>query len=275
MEDQYVRGEIRFLAVTLVGPAKAGKTALVNAFVNNTFESQYQPTGERMFYYTYFKPAAADSEEFDTTSWCIEIEDTPAFDCNDEESQDIFMMLPNGAKATNRVHQQQKLDEEQRKGKKGDDDKDRYPCLTSLVEAPVEHIKAITCNRMVYLFVFDCNDEKSYKEALGSYELMNQYREKKGSTKAGLNPITIFVAAQTDKNPWDRTYKQVKQSAKAWSKTNQISLSFVSAKQFKSIKMLFRKAVEKAKEQETLWNIRKPDMDAKNDITQHEKCSLQ
>lgn len=275
MDSAYVRSDIPFLSVTLVGAAKSGKTALANAFVNNIFDVSYNPTTERMFYHCYFKPPSGDGES--EVSWCIEIEDMPAFDKTDDSMLEVFNSFPSGTGAMRKVHKMQtekaQREKESKKGgaKKGDD---KYPCLTSLVEAPVKHVKPLTCNRMVYFFVFDCNLEESYKDARGAYELMMQYREKKGATSASA-PITIFVATKIDVNPWDKKFKQVKMSAMKWSQTDQIPLYFVSAREFVRIKSLFKKAIEKAKEKETLWNIRKPDMEAKSEHAGNQGCSLQ
>lgn len=230
--------------VTLLGPAKGGKTSLINAFVNNYCPQGYVPTDDPTLYYRTIgvtNPGAEGSKQ--SMNVLIEIEDSYASDRSD--GKDCYGEV---RKVNNFLSMKSQNQPAPTKG-------------TSTGGGPVEigfsnakeTFEAISQNRMGYLIVFDVNDRESLESATRVHkEFCNRQKYK----KTNLNPVIYIVANQIDKDPSGEAYKINEELLKTYAKEDHsvtFKISFVSAAEFTGVRRLFREICDEIVAHPQLW----------------------
>jgi len=139
---------------------------------------------------------------------------------------------------------------------------------------PNGEFRPLTRRRMVYLFVFDCNDQDSYMEALRRIGEFQEALAKKGVTKA--RPMVYLVANKIDKDPIGWPNSSIHAHMKDYCQSNSVNQAEVSALQYKGIKKLFRTIIQDLKLRQPLWKLDPLTKDGDGEEGEDgEKCSVQ
>lgn len=275
-----------FVRITLIGAAGSGKTSLINAFVNNVFYSQYQPTKDLTLYYTTLRlPEEDDTPPFNCL---LEIEDTWACDkIGDEKMEFVYNPWWPSTKEDAMIETMMKKDwqVEQKKDKTlGEPRTCLSPFSMSLppvletdtsvdrcaVDMEGQRYQPLTRNRMVYFIVFDCNKSESYKIALLQEKAIYDYLKKKA---INAKPVIFLVATKIDEDPGSDISEQVLESVAQKSTKEGVPFEKVSSLKFQGVKRLFRKGVTMARMNQTLWLL-ESGIRQKNDANA-EGCGVQ
>jgi len=111
--------------------------------------------------------------------------------------------------------------------------------------------------RMIYFFVYDANDEKSYFKVHEMYRVFREVCEKKRLKQW---PLLYFIGNKIDVNPDKDTFKGIQSHVKEWARTEvesgrRISTEMVSASRNKFLKKVITSAVQDVKTREPLWKM--------------------
>lgn len=281
---------IAFVRITLIGAANSGKTSLINAFVNNVFYTQYQPTKDLTLYYTTLRiPEEDDTPPFNCL---LEIEDTWACDkIGDEKMEFVYNPWWPSTREDAITETMEKkdwqLDVKKDKTFMANHGEKRS-CLSpfSMSQPPVletesyvdpcavdmegQRYQPLTRNRMVYFIVFDCNNTESYKIALLQEKAIYDYLKKKA---INAKPVIFLVATKIDEDPGSDISEQVLESVAQKSTREGVPFEKVSSLKFQGVKRLFRKGVMMARMNQTLWLL-ESGIRQKNDANA-EGCGVQ
>lgn len=238
------------LRITLVGSAGAGKTSLINAWVNRSIPMQYTETDDPAVYYkTVRLPGAEEGDP--QFSALVEVEDSYASSRGDGVDK-------NGVKRDIgavflRMDRRQPPDEDQIKESAalgGGHLNLPFECY----KLPAHNVhKPLTKNRMGFMFVFDATQTASYTEALNLHKLLIEDMTKK---KLKHKPVLFLVANKIDKDPGppgNLELERVIASARMYAQQNQIRCKEVSATDYKNVKKMFREMVMMIRSNQNLW----------------------
>lgn len=255
--------EIAMLRITLIGACRSGKTTIANMIVNNIYYQNYEQTNELTLYYKYIHKRHEGSAP--DTFVLLEIEDT--YGCDRIRSADHDLHVKDSIYNPWFPHQDGDLQETMRqrmeiaKRETAADAKKKHPEPRDRVprnfEAPLglcefgvsgQAYSPLTKNRMAYLFVFDCNSQRSLDEAQKEYTEQQTYRERR---RIRIPSFSFAVGTQTDRAT--REQVEVRQQAERWAQEAGIHVFYVSAAKREKIDEVFETVCEHIHGTAALW----------------------
>eukprot|EP00929_Paragymnodinium_shiwhaense_P068786 TRINITY_DN34662_c0_g1_i1.p2 TRINITY_DN34662_c0_g1~~TRINITY_DN34662_c0_g1_i1.p2 ORF type:complete len:340 (-),score=104.45 TRINITY_DN34662_c0_g1_i1:42-1061(-) len=245
--------DLELFRITVLGPARCGKTSMISAFVNNHSPHVYSPTLDPVLYHKTMclpKMQTAGGGEESGLPILIEIEDTPG-------ARDMVETKKLGG--TDRYGHPRGVDWflDPDGGAGGGRERDMAKELLNLCSG-LDHpqksydYQPLAKTRMAFIVAYDATDDESYR---GAVQVCDQLKE--ATSSQSLTPIIFFVAAKVDKVRREHELAlHTRDEAKKYCNKKSVRFAEVSSLEFKQVRDLFREVLQEIRLRPQLW--RKP-----------------
>lgn len=274
-----------FFRITVVGAANAGKTCLINSFVNNYCPTVYTETEDPTIYYRTVRIPTGDSNDFEVL---LEIEDT--YPSKNVTGKDVY---GNDRNIKDFLAMSQVVKHGAASG--GEKNAVSFGPPMNNQEAPERtKYRPMTKNRMGFLLVYDATDEKSFKEAVSLWDqlqtnlVQGAAAEPSKSLQGPEKPVVYLVANKIDKdgakagaNITDNSelvrleIVKLRKWSQYFADKNKIRFFEVSALEFKNVRKLWWDMIEDIALKPKLWQIEEAQHEEAEGLSPAENCTVQ
>mmetsp|Transcript_69074 Transcript_69074/g.179446 ORF Transcript_69074/g.179446 Transcript_69074/m.179446 type:complete len:332 (-) Transcript_69074:24-1019(-) len=142
--------------------------------------------------------------------------------------------------------------------------------------SPEGEYRTLCRRRMIYLLVYDVNDQESYLKVLGLFSQLQETLAKKDLKQW---PLIYIVGNKIDKDPESKAFKDISAHIRDFARSEidagrKLSTCMVSAMHFKNVTKLFRTLLQDIRTREPLWKVDPLGGDGGPD-SQENRCVLQ
>jgi len=261
-----------FFRITVVGSANAGKTSLINSFVSNYCPTVYTETDDPTIYYRTVRIPTGDADDFEVL---LEIEDTYASSRTGDK--DVYGQDRN-------IRDFLMMSQASKHGSSGTGKENVSFGPPMMNQEPPERTKyrPMTKNRMGFLLVYDATDERSFKEAVSLFDVLQQNlassaEESGKQSSASEKPVVYLVANKIDKdasNMADSEVVKLRKWSQYFAERNKIRFMEVSALEFKNVRKLWWDMVEDIALKPKLWQVEEATHDEAGESKEGDACAV-